>query len=67
MSAVASLFPEAQRGRAVSRILAAQLVGLALGPVVGVAASVHDLGWAFFTTGIVSLLAAVVALQDQPG
>jgi len=32
MSAVASLFPEAQRGRAVSRILAAQLFGLALGP-----------------------------------
>jgi DHA1 family multidrug resistance protein-like MFS transporter len=67
MSAVASLFPEAQRGRAVSRILAAQLFGLALGPVVGVAASVHDLGWAFFTTGIVSLLAAVVAMKTNLG
>jgi DHA1 family multidrug resistance protein-like MFS transporter len=67
MSAVASLFPEAQRGRAVSRILAAQLFGLALGPVVGVAASVHDLGWAFFVTGIVSLLAAVVAMKTNLG
>jgi DHA1 family multidrug resistance protein-like MFS transporter len=67
MSAVASLFPEAQRGRAVSRILAAQIFGLALGPLVGVAASVHDLGWAFFTAGIVSLLAAVVASRTNLG
>jgi MFS transporter, DHA1 family, multidrug resistance protein len=67
MSAVASLFPEAQRGRAVSRILAAQLFGLAIGPVVGVAASVHDLGWAFFAAGIVSLLAALVAAKTNLG
>jgi MFS family permease len=67
MSAVASLFPEAQRGRAVSRILAAQLFGIALGPVVGVAASVHDLGWASFSTGIISLLAALVAMRTNLG
>ncbi|MGH3733969.1 MAG: MFS transporter [Acidimicrobiales bacterium] len=67
MSAVASLFPEAQRGRAVSRILAAQLFGLAIGPVVGVAATVNDLGWAFFTTGIVSLIAAVVTMKTNLG
>jgi DHA1 family multidrug resistance protein-like MFS transporter len=67
MSAVASLFPEAQRGRAVSRILAAQLFGLAIGPVIGAAATVNDLGWAFFVTGVVSLLAAVVAVRANLG
>ena len=48
MSAVAALFSEAQRGRAVSRILAAQLFGIAIGPVAGVVASVSHLGMAFF-------------------
>jgi MFS family permease len=67
MSAVASLFPEAQRGRAVSQILAAQLFGFAIGPLAGVVASVHDLGWAFFATGILSLCAAVVALRTNLG
>jgi MFS family permease len=67
MSAVASLFPEAQRGRAVSQILAAQLFGIAIGPVAGVVASVHDLGWAFFVTGILSLCAAVVASRTNLG
>jgi MFS family permease len=67
MSAVASLFPEAQRGRAVSQILGAQLFGLAIGPVVGVVASVNDLGWAFFVTGLVSLFAAVVTMRTNLG
>jgi len=44
MSAVAALFAEEKRGGAISRIFAAQLFGMALGPVVGVVASVHDLG-----------------------
>jgi MFS family permease len=67
MSAVASLFPEAQRGRAVSQILAAQLFGFAIGPLAGVVVSVHDLGWAFFATGILSLCAAVVAMRTNLG
>jgi MFS family permease len=67
MSAVAALFAQEQRGRAVSRIIAAQLFGLALGPVVGVVASVHDLGWAFFGTGVVSLVAAFVAFHTNVG
>ncbi len=67
LSTVASLFPEAERGRAVSRIFAAQLFGLAIGPVVGVIASVRDLGWAFFATGVMSLLAAVVAMKTDLG
>jgi MFS transporter, DHA1 family, multidrug resistance protein len=67
LSAVASLFPEAERGRAVSRIFAAQLFGLAIGPVAGVVASVRDLGWAFFAAGLTSLVAAVVALRTNLG
>ncbi len=67
MSAVFALFPEDQRGRAISRILAAQLFGLAIGPLVGVIASVDDLGWAFFATGIVSLAAALVAAHTDLG
>ncbi len=67
MSAVASLFPEAERGRAVSRIFAAQLFGFAIGPLAGVVASVNDLGWAFFATGLVSLVAAVVTTRISLG
>jgi DHA1 family multidrug resistance protein-like MFS transporter len=67
LSTVSSLFPEAERGRAVSRIFAAQLFGLAIGPVVGVVASVRDLGWAFFATGVMSLIAAVVAMRTNLG
>jgi DHA1 family multidrug resistance protein-like MFS transporter len=67
MSAVAALFAEERRGRAISRIFAAQLFGIALGPVVGVVASVRDLGWAFFATGVVSLVAAFVAFHTNVG
>jgi MFS family permease len=67
MSAVAALFAEEKRGGAISRIFAAQLFGMALGPVVGVVASVHDLGWAFFATGVVSLAAAFVAFRTNVG
>jgi MFS family permease len=67
MSAVASLFAQEKRGRAISRIFGAQLFGMALGPVVGVVASVSALGWAFFVAGIVSLVAAVVAFRTDVG
>ncbi len=59
LSAVSALFAESERGRAVSRIMAAQLFGIAVGPVAGVVASVRTLGWAFFITGLISLVAAV--------
>jgi MFS family permease len=67
MSAVAALFAENERGSAISRILAAQLMGAAIGPVAGVVASVNNLGWVFFVTGIVSLVAAVVASNTNVG
>ncbi len=59
LSAVSALFPEARRGRAISRILAAQLFGVAIGPLIGVAVNVNALGWAFFVTGLISLGAAL--------
>ncbi len=67
MSAVAALFAESERGRAVSRILAAQLMGAAIGPMAGIVASVSDLGWVFFVTGIVSLAASFVAFHTNLG
>ena len=67
MSAVASLFAEEQRGRAVSRILAAQLFGIAIGPVAGVVVSVNSLGWAFFVAGLISICAAVVTYGTNLG
>ena len=67
MSAVAALFAENERGRAISRILAAQLLGAAIGPLAGVVASVNDLGWVFFATGVVSLIASLVAFNTNVG
>ena len=67
MSAVAALFSESERGRAISRILAAQLFGIAIGPIAGVVVSVRALGWAFFIAGIVSICAAVVAYRTNLG
>ena len=67
LSAVASLFPQERRGRAISQILAAQLLGLALGPVAGAVATVSDLGWAFFAAGVASIIAAGVALRTDLG
>jgi DHA1 family multidrug resistance protein-like MFS transporter len=67
MSAVAALFAESERGRAISRIIAAQLLGLALGPIAGVVVSVNSLGWAFFTAGMISFVAAIVAYRTNLG
>jgi len=64
LSAVAVLVPEAERGRAVSRVFAAQLLGCALGPLAGVAVSASHLGWAFACAGVASVLAGVVAMRS---
>lgn len=67
LSAVAALFPESERGRAISQIFAAQLFGIAIGPVAGVVADVNDLGWAYLATGVISLVAAVVTARTPVG
>ncbi len=63
LSAVSSLYPEHERGRAVARILSAQLLGVAVGPLAGAITSVKNLGWVFVATGVASLVAAVVASE----
>lgn len=67
LSAVSALFPEAERGRAYSKILAAQLLGIAIGPMAGVLVSANQLGKAFAFTGLVSLVAAIVAYRTDLG
>jgi DHA1 family multidrug resistance protein-like MFS transporter len=67
LSAVAALFAESQRGRAISRILAAQLLGAALGPLLGSLVPLDDLGWAFFATGVASCLASLRAVRADLG
>ncbi|HVB19205.1 MAG TPA: MFS transporter [Acidimicrobiales bacterium] len=67
LSAVSALFAEQERGRAISRIFAAQILGLAIGPMVGSLATVPNLGYAYLATGLVSLAAAFVALKTNLG
>ena len=67
LSAVSALFVEAERGRAISQILAAQLLGIAIGPIAGVVATVNDLGVALFVTGVVSLIAAAQTVRTDLG
>lgn len=67
LSAVAALFPEAERGRAMSRIFAAQLSGIAIGPLAGAVVTVGQLGWAFLAAGVASSVAAFWALRCDLG
>lgn len=67
MSAVAALFSEHERGTAVSRIMAAALLGMAVGPMAGVVVTVNTLQWAFFASGVASLIAAVIAAKTPLG
>ncbi len=66
-AAVAALFPETERGRAVARIMAAQLLGMAIGPLLGSLVPLPQLGWAFFAAGMASLLASWRALHSDLG
>lgn len=67
LSAVAALFPESERGRAMSRIFAAQVLGIALGPLIGAVATVGQLGWAFLAAGVASSVASFWALRCDLG
>jgi DHA1 family multidrug resistance protein-like MFS transporter len=67
LSAISGLFPEAERGRAISRIIAAQLGGIALGPLIGSLVPLRQLGWAFVATGVASTIASLRALRSDLG
>jgi DHA1 family multidrug resistance protein-like MFS transporter len=67
LASAMSRFPEHERGKASARILSAQLLGFGLGPLLGVGIAVSQLGWAFFATGMASLVAAFVAIRTDLG
>lgn len=56
---VGLVVPLTRRGRAFSLIFAAQLAGMAIGPLAGSAAGVANLRWLFLATAAASLAAAV--------
>ena len=66
LATVAGLVDESERGRAVSKIFAAQLGGIAMGPLFGVLIDVPHIGWAYTLAGIASIGAAVFARQFLP-
>ena len=66
LSTVAALFPENERGAAMSKIYAAQLLGIATGPLVGVFITVDQLGWAYLIAGITSAVAGFFTLKTLP-
>jgi DHA1 family multidrug resistance protein-like MFS transporter len=67
LASVTALFPENERGRASSRIIAAQLGGIAIGPLLGSLFPVSDLGWVFLGTAVVSGLASLIATRTDVG
>jgi DHA1 family multidrug resistance protein-like MFS transporter len=67
LSTVSALVPEVERGRAISRIYAAQLTGIAAGPVVGALVPLDKLGWAFVAAAAASVIAAIIALRSDLG
>ena len=67
LSAVSELFGESERGRAISKILAAQLLGTALGPMLGSLVTVNHLGWAFLAAGVASSVVSIRALRSDLG
>jgi DHA1 family multidrug resistance protein-like MFS transporter len=67
LSAISGLFAESERGRAVSRIIAAQLLGIAVGPLLGSLVPLQQLGWAFVAAGVASTVASLRAVHSDLG
>lgn len=66
LSTVAALFPENERGEAMSKIFAAQLLGIATGPMFGVFITIDQLGWAYLFAGVASAVAGFFTLRTLP-
>jgi MFS family permease len=58
--------PAAGRGRAFAVVFAAQLAGMAIGPLAGSAAGVDNLRWLFIATAILTLSAAIPVAGGTP-
>ncbi|HET7529624.1 MAG TPA: MFS transporter [Mycobacteriales bacterium] len=66
LALVGVVVPAAGRGRAFAAVFAAQLAGMALGPLAGSAAGVDNLRWLFVVTAVVSLSAAIPVSAGTP-
>jgi DHA1 family multidrug resistance protein-like MFS transporter len=67
LATVADVVPPEGRGRASSRIYAAQLGGAAFGPLLGAFVGVHEMTYVFVFAAAASSLAAVPALRGELG
>src|SRR3954465_11528943 len=66
LALVGVVVPAAGRGRAFAVVFAAQLAGMALGPLAGSIVGVDNLHWLFVATAIVSLSAVVPVWIGTP-
>lgn len=66
LALVGVVVPLERRGRAFSMVFAAQLAGMALGPLAGSAAGLAHLRWLFVATAAAALVATVPVLAGTP-
>jgi MFS family permease len=66
LALVGVVVPAAGRGRAFAVVFAAQLAGMAIGPLAGSAAGVDNLRWLFIATAILTLSAAIPVAGGTP-
>src|SRR3954453_44966 len=66
LALVGVVVPAAGRGRAFAVVFAAQLAGMAIGPLAGSVAGVDNLHWLFIATGGVSLAAPIPIVPGPP-
>jgi len=67
LATVALVVPAAQRGRASSRIYAAQLGGAAFGPLLGAFVGVNEMAYVFVFAATVAAVAAIPVLRSDLG
>jgi DHA1 family multidrug resistance protein-like MFS transporter len=66
LSLVAVAVPAERRGRAFARVFAAQLGGMAVGPVIGSLVGARHISWLFLFTAVGALIAVVPMLWGTP-
>lgn len=67
LATVALMVPAAQRGRASSRIYAAQLGGAAFGPLLGAFVGVNEMAYVFIFAATAASIAAIPVLRSDLG
>jgi MFS family permease len=67
LATIALVVPDAERGRASSRIYAAQLGGAAIGPLLGAFVGVHAMAYVFCFAAVAATLAALPVLRSDLG